>query len=266
MGAGPFPRNGDKRMVKGKTKTPEPEVEESTIEANAGVREEQRAAELDNMKLIYAGTEIDLSSAVQGIRDATLEVFKHRRDPWHKLSTQEQKDMATAIELGAKISVRKTAELMAAQGRPHVRAMLKRYQDDGGKIGVTLEIAMADTPTVVQLHQASGKEVIIITADASEFANGKPPATQPDEPALDFEAGSDFVDPPANDSDLADDDEDSPIAPPAGERVDLASGMYQTRPEGADDEGWVDEREATPEELAAERERQADFDDATADE
>lgn len=194
-------------MTKGKTK--EPEAEESTIEANAGAREESRAAELDNMRLIYEGVEIDLSAAVQGVRDATLEVFKHRRDPWHKLSEREQKDVATAIEYGAKVSVRKVAEAMAAKGRPHVRAMLKKYQDDGGKIAATLEINMADTNTVVQLHQASGKEVILITADADEFANGKPAQTQTDEPDLDFEAGSDEADepaPPADDSDLAEPD------------------------------------------------------------
>lgn len=232
------------------------------------------------------------SGMVFVIRDFMLDLYKTRPELWHKMKEGEQHDLAASLEQVSKELVRQVVEAIASDGRTSIRALLESYAEKDG-IKVTLKVKTLNEDealaAVIGLHRAQGKHVMITVASADDYAADRhDPETLPDAPGLNFEAGSDH---PADDSDLAGDDyrrvnaktgyierreeeggewiEAEPAkldelqATGGTFRLNLTSGMIENLPEGADAEderAWVDVRAANPDELAAERERIADFD------
>lgn len=120
-----------------------------------------------------------------------LEILHHRHKPWGAMTQAEKRDVHTAIEYAVNAVVRKAVLVVAADGRPGIRAKLESYADKSGTIKVTLSIASADDDAVLALHRASGKEALIITAAADNYLSGKPDHIPDDQDDLPFVAGSD---------------------------------------------------------------------------
>lgn len=170
---------------------------------SAATRSEGMDQRVEDLQALATNFELDETGLIELLRDAMLEQFKHRPKPWGQLLPGEQRDVAAALEFSAKTFVRKAVSLIAAQDRPHVRANFKKYTDDGSKLSVTLEVPIVEDATVLALHGSRGKQVLIITADADDFVGGREAQTDAEQPDLEFSAGSDRAEHPADDSDLA---------------------------------------------------------------
>lgn len=216
---------------------------------------------VDRIERSASEFQIETKSLVVDVRDFMLEIVKRLDKPWGLTPNDQQRDIAAAVEQTATDLVRKVVEAVRADSSASpIRCLLVGYSDKGDDIKVDLKVKTLDadetTRAVVALHKAKGKHVLVTVASVDDYrGETRDPVLDPDEPALDFEAGPT---PPADDSDLAAGD----LA--EVQRVDLKSGMIQSLPPGlsiedAAEEDWGDVREASPEELAAERERNADF-------
>lgn len=246
----------------------------ATIDSNAGKREEAITAETDRLDSIGEEAELNLGTLGHDITQAALDIYRTRRFRWDEMSQSEQRDIATHIDYAVKVVLRRAVRLIAANGRDGILAKLEKFADKGGEITLNMKIAAADESTIVALHRASNKEVMIIAADAADLLKPKPQENEKDE--LPFEAGTDEH--PADDSDLAGPQGAAEIvrhgdmiefAGDTGEaHIDLETGHITLECEDDPGDGGevsyytVDFRPATPEELAAERERIADFQDA----
>lgn len=205
--------------------------------------------------------EFESGTLVGDIRDVLLDTFKLRPKPWAHHSESEQRDLAKALENVAKTVIRKVVFVVAEQDEISVTATVKGYSAKGGVFKINAE-ARGDEETATQLFGMDGHDVVIMSADSARFTGQKNDAdVQPDAPGLPFS------DPASEEVDL-----EAAAEPPviiaetlgANERVNLKTGMVE-RPVGGVDwtraKDWKDVRDATPEELAAERESQADFSD-----
>lgn len=254
--------------------TPAPESGDQT--GDGGAREAEVSTAIDRLDTL--ADEIDLGDdAAAIVATATewgIELYKHRPKPWSELSQSEQRDVAAGIEHNMKELVRQIVEAVARNGRSAIRCLLVGFTDKGEDIKAELKVkALSIDETelaVLGLHRARGKHVLLTVASADDYA-GVPARdhSEPDQTALGFEAGSDEH--PTDDSDLV-----AAAEPPALElaqtgnqmlvpnqglceiRVNLKTGMIEAKAEGRDDFD-IDVRAATSVELAAERDRQADF-------
>lgn len=203
---------------------------------------------LANAEAAAAAVVLDPRSLVWDVRDAMLEQFKRRPRPFGGLSQAEQRDVAASFEHAAQELVRKVVEAVAANGQVPVRVLLTKVTlgDDiviSGKVKTFSEDE--EDVAVGLLHSARGKHVMLTVASKDDYQHGqREPETDADQRDMEFEAGAAH---PADDSDLAGEDE--------RQFVNLKTGMV----ESPDGNGGIQEREAKPDELAAERERQADF-------
>lgn len=240
---------------------------------DGGAREEEVSAAQARFDAMHE--QIDLGEeaglVVRNATDWVIELFKHRPKPWDQLSQAEQRDLIAGVEENVHELVRHVVEAIARTGREAVRCLFVGFTDKGDDIKAELKVkafSMEETEAaVISLHRARGKHVLVTVASADDFHNS--PAndrSQPDQPDLGFEAGG--YEHPADDSDLAGepeplrtDDEVYWAGDDGRVRINLGTGWVQFRDvKDIDAEGsWQDMREATPAELAAERERTADF-------
>ncbi len=139
--------------------------------------------------------DIAAETLVGDVRDALIEIVKHRPKPWDQMLAGEQRDVAHALEFAAKEIVRKAVIAIAAAGRPSIQAVFKGYADKGGELSGTVKFLTVTDDDVLALHRASGQQILMVVADATRFTGQRREAdVDQDEPILDFDAGADDVD------------------------------------------------------------------------
>lgn len=236
--------------------------------------------QLVELEVAAASAHLDPASLIADLRDAMLGQVKQVQKPWHLMTPAQQRDLAAALEQSAGAFVRRVVEEIAARGQEPVRVFLKKVVI-GEKIELAGEVKTfsqdEEDSAVTLLHHARGKNVMLTVASKEDYAQSHREAeTDVEEPALDFEAGGAEV----SDSDLAaehlidgePDDDEAPEITRTGDAlyidqhgdceavINLKTGMVEAQPRNGDSEtDRIDVREATPDELAAERERTADF-------
>jgi hypothetical protein len=227
---------------------------------------------LERMEALGDDLQLNSRSLIAGVRDFLVDVIKSRPKPWGATSPGEQRDVASACEQLATGLVREVLELIRADGKASVRVLLTKVTlgDDIQITGKAKPMGEEEEDKAVQmLHHARGKHVLLTVASADDYRQEHPEAqTDVEEPVLPFEAGGQEV----SDEDLRADHLEVGDATEAtlrtgdtvdvdqhGEvtvRIDLSTGMVTGLTDGDE---YVDIREATPAELAAERDRVADF-------
>lgn len=130
---------------------------------------------------------------VGDMRDAMMEVFKHRPKPWSQMLAGEQKDVATALEYVAKRVVNTAWMLaLAAEDRPSIQAVFKGYTDNAGTLEGKVKFLNVQDDDVLALHRASGKTILLVVADSQAFTGQRREAdVDADQPDLEFEASGD---------------------------------------------------------------------------
>lgn len=132
-------------------------------------------AEFDPLIELAAGT-------LRGdVRDSLLGWFKAQPKAWPFLSEREQRDLADAADRFAEQLVKQACEIIAAGERPCIVAKLTEYKE---KDGVEAKLKLASKGEIVAaLHEAVGKEVLIVTSGAEEFnQEGGPAEIDADQP------------------------------------------------------------------------------------
>jgi hypothetical protein len=151
----------------------------------------EEAPEVEAIEIAAEGFSPDPSEAVQALRDYTLQIIKDLDKPWHKLPQERQIDLARAIEHSSKDVVRTIVETVASRGQKPVRVLLKKIAA-GDKIQITGEVSLLGTErpddSLLLLHHAIGKHVMLTRATVDDYAQGGEAETDPDEPALEFDS------------------------------------------------------------------------------
>lgn len=177
---------------------------DAEAETNAGLERMEAAAE---------SMELESATLVGDLTLGLVEVIKNLQKPWSAHSQHEKRDLVAKIEHIAKITARQAVDVVAAEGRITVKAIIEKIAI-GDKVMITAKLAgmpedeMSDA--ITQLYHCQKKSVLIVTADADQHMGKRREAVEPDEIELPF-AADDPPPPPADDSDLAggaDEDED----------------------------------------------------------
>lgn len=141
---------------------------------------------LNTLSKLAEEAEFESGSLVGDIRDGLLDVIKHRPKPWAQMLADEQRDLAKTLETIAKTVIRKIVFVIAEQDDVSVGAVLKGHTVKGDTFVLKAE-AKGDEDTALQLFRLDGKEVVIISADATRFLKErKAVPIDPDQRALAF--------------------------------------------------------------------------------
>jgi hypothetical protein len=238
---------------------------------DGGAREKEVKTAIERVEELVDAIDLDdEKKIVSSCHLFFVDLYKSRPRAWDQLSQDEQRDLSAALEHNAKELVRQVVEAIARNGREPIRAVLESYTEkDGVKVSLKVKTFSEEEAlaAVIGLHKAQGKSVLITVASADDFNDGPVDVTEPDQRALGFESGSDEVDleEAASDPENLKTGDKAAFAGASGTvRINLANGWVQfLDSEQPDLDGnWQDMREAKPEELAAERERTADFEPA----
>lgn len=165
---------------------------------NLDLSEGAHTAAIDRMENLASEAVLNDKSLVFDARDFLLDQIKSRPKPWSATSNQEQRDVAAACEHAGRELVRKIVEAIAANGKDPVRVLLTKVTlgDDiviAGKVKVLGEDE--EDQAVSLLHSARGKHVMLTVASVEDYSgNAREAETDPDQPGLGFEAGSDDPD------------------------------------------------------------------------
>lgn len=117
------------------------------------------------------------------VRDAFLSWFKATPKPWSEMSESEQRDFADTADRAARNLVHQACRFIAANERVTIVATLVEYKE---KDGVEAKLKLASKGEIVAaLHEACGREVLIVTSGEEEFAGEAAPAQiDADQPEL----------------------------------------------------------------------------------
>ena len=108
------------------------------------------------------------------IRDFLLDRVKNLGKPWPAMTEQEQRDQIMAAKEAAVRLVRKTAELIAAEGRKAMVGQLVKVQIKD-KIQCQIDFAKTDECRH-ELFDSQGLSVLLVVADAQPFIGERGPA------------------------------------------------------------------------------------------
>lgn len=124
------------------------------------------------------------SESLRGdIRDSLLAWFKAQPKSWPFLSEGEQRDLANSADTYAGTLIKEACKIIAAEERPSIVAKLVEYKE---KDGIEAKLKFTSKGEVVAaLHEACGREVLLVTSGADEFMGEAGPAEiSPDQPDL----------------------------------------------------------------------------------
>jgi hypothetical protein len=119
-------------------------------------------------------TELAADTLRGGVRDAMLSWFKAAPKPWAQMGEHEQRDIAEAADRCARQLVKQACQIIAANERPCIVAQLVEYKE---KDGVEAKLKLPSKGEVVAaLHEACGREVLVVTSGEEEFQGEAAPA------------------------------------------------------------------------------------------
>jgi hypothetical protein len=141
------------------------------------------AASVTALEGVPDGCEMALKTLRGDLRDALLEVFKHRPKPWSACSEMEQRDIAGALDYVAEKLINKAARIIASEGSDAVSATLESVtMKDGLKITAK---AVFSIDAAEMLAGAQGGEILIVSSDSRRMMRHRAPVMiDKDQPEL----------------------------------------------------------------------------------
>jgi hypothetical protein len=124
------------------------------------------------------------SESLRGdMRDSLLAWFKAQPKSWPFLSEREQRDLAEAADRYAATVIKEACRIIAGEERPSIVAKLVEYKEKDG-IEAKLKF-LSKGEVVAALHEACGREVLLVTSGSDEFMGQAGDAEiSPDQPDL----------------------------------------------------------------------------------
>lgn len=193
-------------MVKNKREAePEPEAQDEGMERH-----------LERLEEIADEAPVDIEALSGSLRDAVLELFRHRPKLWAQMSQAEQRDTAFAVERAVNVLVARAVLELAAEDRPHILARLEKFTAKGGKYQAAL-VSQGGPELAADLARLDGHVVLIISADADRYTRAGEAKTEPDQAPLEFDEPAE-----PEDEEEAEGEADPPHDPATGEILDEA--------------------------------------------
>lgn len=150
---------------------------------------------IDRMETMATDAVLADKSMVFDVRDFLLDQIKARPKAWSGTSNSEQRDVAAACEHAGRELVRKIVEAVSTNGKEPIRVLLTKITmgDDIVIAGKVKTFAPEEEDRAVTLlHSARGRHVMLTIASVEDYSSNPTEAvTDPDQPGLGFEAGSD---------------------------------------------------------------------------
>lgn len=134
--------------------------------------------------------EIATATLTGDVRDKFLDMLRFQQDkrPWNQRSEQDQRQTVHTVETLVHDLVRRSVELIAAQGRRTVKAVVEQVTIKDG-IKAVLTLSRHDEQRHA-LADATGHTVLLVVADPDEYIGERAPAKiNPDQPELMATAG-----------------------------------------------------------------------------
>lgn len=166
-----------------------PQTEQSDTQQDADENPSGSLFEGAAMTTLATG-ELSTGALVCDSRDLMLELLRHRPKPWSAMSEDEQSDVANVVENFCETLVQSIVTLVASKGLPVLTATQEKFDYKGGAARITLK-AVGGPELAQELAEFDSKQVLLVSADASEFYGMRPAATMPDAPELFDEAEPD---------------------------------------------------------------------------
>jgi hypothetical protein len=172
---------------------------------------------IERLTALVEGAQFETGTVFGDVRDLILDLFKHRPAVWSAMSNSQQRDTIRFVEDKAKEIVRRMVLVIAREESPSIDAtFLDDFKVKNDAIEAKLKIEHIDAEVLVGLYGMAGQRVVIVSADDRRFMSARrDPATDPDQPEMEFATGdpfgvkaADVDDHPADDSDLAGEDDD----------------------------------------------------------
>lgn len=117
------------------------------------------------------------------IRDALLGWFKAQPKSWPFMAEREQRDLADAADRFSGSMIKRACQIIASGERPCIVAKLVEYSEKDG-VKARLELP-SKGEVVAALHEACGREVLLVTSGAEEYQGEAAPAEiDPDQSKL----------------------------------------------------------------------------------
>lgn len=143
---------------------------------------------LDRLEAAIEERDFDTKTLVHDICETMVEMFKRRPKAWGAMSPAEQQELAKVIQFAAQRLVQKAVNVIAAEDRQAIRAVLEGVTI-GDKITGKFKLAALDDnhadAVLAQLYHANKKTILIIPADAQQYeGKGKKDIVDPEEPEL----------------------------------------------------------------------------------
>lgn len=108
------------------------------------------------------------------VRDSLLSWFRCQQKPWSAMGEAEQRNLADAADRYAGTLIKQACQIIAAGERPCIVANLVEYKE---KDGVEAKLKFPSKGEVIlALHEACGREVLIVTSGAEEYLGEAAPA------------------------------------------------------------------------------------------
>lgn len=101
---------------------------------------------------------------------AVVDEIKQLQDPWQKTSQAMQANVIFRLELRIKLLTAKAVRIIAADGRPAMRAKVESVTFKDG-IKAILKMRQNDPPRH-DLADAAGSDVMVVLADADQYSGG----------------------------------------------------------------------------------------------
>jgi hypothetical protein len=139
----------------------------------------------DPLEARAEAVDLDPAQLSGSLRDAVLDLFRHRPKAWAQMTEAEQRDVSYSVERAVNGLVEKAVAIIAADERPFIEARLEKFTAKAGKYQAAL-VAQGGPELAADLARLDGHEVLIISADAGQYTRADPAQTDPDEPPLEF--------------------------------------------------------------------------------
>lgn len=153
------------------------------------VKPTERPAEATDGQAQPAEVDIGGLTMLGDLCALVVDEIKAAPDVWAKLSEEKQEAMIGRIRQRVGEAVGQAVRAIAANGRVAIAAKLEQVTvKDGLKAVLTMD---KHDPQRHELLDATGRAVMIVIADPSEFAGGTPPKAEPDQRALPLEGNAD---------------------------------------------------------------------------
>lgn len=131
--------------------------------------------------------DLQVDTLTGDLRDVLLTHVRSMEDPWSKLPEYRQAEKIQAIQKCAEDLVRKSVQIVAHQGFPHVSVTTGKWEI-GDVIGMKIGISRSVDNITKLAEHGNGAAVLVLVEPGEFFGQRQAARAEPDQRAMDLDA------------------------------------------------------------------------------